>query len=427
MPDVSIGALFACLAFLIVVSALCSGTETAMMALNRYRLRFLAEQGRGGARRAQVLLERPDRLIGLILLLNNFANVTASSVATVIALELMGEAGIAIAAAVLTLVILIFGEVAPKTLAALEPERIAFPAAYVLGPLLRLCYPIVWIVNLFANGVLRALGIRLDEVEEMPLSREELRTVVQEAGAIIPKRHQQMLCAILDLEKVTVEDVMVPRHEIVGINLDDEPLAIVEQLTSSRRTRLPVYRGGLDRIVGILHARQIPRIIGKGEELDKETLEKHLADPYFIPKGTGLHKQLAQFQRHKRRMGLIVDEYGDIQGLLTLEDILEEIVGEFTTDPQTLGREVSPNADGSYLVDATASVRDLNKSLHWNLPTGGPKTLNGLILEALESMPERGTALRIADYTIEIVQTSGRSVRTARIIPPERASPQPPG
>ncbi len=423
MPDVPIGALFALLAFMIVLSALCSGTETAMMALNRYRLRYLADQGRGGARRAQILLERPDRLIGLILVLNNFANVTASSVATVIGLELWGEAGIAVGAGVLTIVILVFAEVAPKTLAALEPERIALPAAYAVGPLLKLCYPLVWVINLLANGVLRLIGIRLEDVEEMPLSREELRTVVQEAGAIIPKRHQQMLCAILDLEKVTVEDVMVPRHDIVGINLDDEPLAIVEQLTSSRRTRLPVYRGGLDQIAGILHARQIPRIIGAGEALDKSALEKHLAEPYFVPMGTGLHRQLAQFQRHRNRMGLVVDEYGDVQGLLTLEDILEEIVGEFTTDPQTLGREVSPNADGSYVVDATASVRDLNRSLRWKLPTGGPKTLNGLILEALESMPERGTALRIADYTIEIVQTSGRSVRTARIIPPPGAAP----
>ncbi len=423
MPDVPIGVLFAYLAVLIVVSALCSGAETAMMALNRYRLRYLADQGRAGARRAQILLERPDRFIGLILLLNNFANISASSVATIIGLELWGEAGIAIAAGVLTLVILVFAEVAPKTLAALEPERVAFPAAYVIGPLLKLFYPIVWVVNAIANGLLRALGVRPEEMEGMSLSREELRTVVQEAGAIIPKRHQQMLFAILDLEKVTVEDVMVPRHEIAGINLDDEPQAIVEQLQSSRRTRLPVYRRGLDQVVGILHARQIPRIIGLGEDLDKETLEKHLAEPYFIPKGTGLHKQLAHFQRHKRRMGLVVDEYGDLQGLLTLEDILEEIVGEFTTDPQTLGREVSANADGSYLVDATASVRDLNRSLHWALPTGGPKTLNGLILEALESMPERGTALRIADYTIEIVQTSGRSVRTARIIPPPPAAP----
>ncbi|MGH8585108.1 MAG: HlyC/CorC family transporter [Gammaproteobacteria bacterium] len=422
MPDVPIGALFAFLAVLIVVSALCSGAETAMMTLNRYRLRYLADQGRGGARRAQILLERPDRFIGLILLINNFANISASSVATVIALEVMGEPGIAIAAGALTLVILIFAEVAPKTLAALEPERVAFPAAYVIGPLLKLLYPIVWVVNLLANGVLRGLGIRPEEMEGMSLSREELRTVVQEAGAI-PKRHQQMLRAILDLEKVTVEDVMVPRHEIVGINVDDEPVAIVEQLQISRRTRLPVYRGGLDQVVGILHARQIPRVIGMGEALDKEALEKHLAEPYFIPKGTGLHKQLAHFQRHKHRMGLVVDEYGDIQGLLTLEDILEEIVGEFTTDPQTLGREVSASADGSYLVDATASVRDLNRSLHWTLPTGGPKTLNGLILEALESMPERGTALRIADYTIEIVQISGRSVRTARIIPPPPAAP----
>lgn len=417
MIDIPLSVLFAGLVVLIVLSAFFSGSETAMMALNRYRLRHLANQKNKGAMRASTLLERPDRLIGLILLGNNFANILASSIATIIALELVGEAGIAIAAGLLTLVILIFGEVAPKTLAALHPERIAFPAACVLGPLLRLLYPLVWLVNALANGILWAFGIKLKDTGEMALSREELRTAVAEAGAMIPGRHQQMLLSILDLEKMNVEDIMVPRHEIDGLDLDDEIANIEEQLSSCRHTRLPAYHGSIDHIVGILHVRQIPRLYSRDAGVNRETLEKGLIEPYYVPVGTPLHTQLANFQRHKQRLGLIVNEYGDIQGLVTLEDILEEIVGKFTTDPQ-LTRAVFVEEKGTYLIDGTANLREVNRNLHWQLPSKGAKTLNGLILEALESIPEAGTTIRINGYTIEIVQTTGHSVKTARITPP---------
>lgn len=388
------------------------------MALNRYRLRHLVNQRHPGALRASALLERPDRLIGLILLGNNFANVLASSIATVIGLSIWGEAGIAFGAGILTLALLVFAEVAPKTLGALYPERVAFPASYVLAPLLRVFSPIVWGVNLLANGFLRLIGIRSDEAEGMALSREELRTVVREAGALIPRRHQQMLVAILDLEQVTVEDIMVPRNEIVGIDVAADPGEITNQLRSCRHTRFPVYRDSIDNVLGILHVRQVPKLVGAEHAMITENIEKLLSEPYFVPMGTPLHVQLGNFQREKRRLGIILDEYGFVQGLVTLEDILEEIVGKFTTDPQALSREIVPQPDGSYLIDGTANLREVNRTLHWRLPTSGPKTLNGLVLEALESIPERGTALRIAGYTIEIVQATEHAVKTARITPP---------
>ncbi|MFH0341387.1 MAG: HlyC/CorC family transporter [Chromatiales bacterium] len=418
MPDVPIGALFAGLIVLILLSAFFSGSETALMTVNRYRLRHLADQHHRGAVRVSGLLERPDRLIGLILLGNNFVNNLASSLATVIALSLMGRAGIALAAALLTLVMLIFSEVAPKTLAVLYPEKVAFPASTILAPLLRLFYPVVWIVNLFANGLLRLIGVRLDEGTAMPLSREELRTVVKEAGALIPKRHQQMLVGILDLEKISVQDVMVPRNEIVAIDLEEDAAIVTEHLRNCRHTRTPIYRGTIDNVLGLVHARQIPRIIGPDQSADKEVLEKLLLPAYYVPFGTPLHTQLANFQRQRQRLGIIVDEYGDVQGLLTLEDILEEIVGKFTTDPQRLGRGVLTDVAGGYLVEGGANVRELNRKLRWRLPTTGPKTLNGLILEALESIPEAGTALRIGGYTIEIMQTTDHAVKTARVTPP---------
>lgn len=425
MSDVSIGLLFAILIGLLLVSAFFSGSETALMALNRYRLRHLASEGHAGALRASALLERPDRLIGLILLGNNFVNILASSIATLIALSLWGEAGIALGAGLLTLVLLIFSEVAPKTLSALYPERVAFPASYLLGPLLWALSPIVWGVNLLANGFLRLIGVRTDEAEGMALSREELHTVVREAGALIPRRHQQMLIAILDLENVTVEDVMVPRNEILGVDMEAEAGDIANQLKACRHTRIPVYRGSIDNVVGILHVRQVPRLTGADHAVATEALERLLSEPYFVPMGTPLHVQLGNFQREKQRLGLIVDEYGYVQGLVTLEDILEEIVGKFTTDPQALSREIVPDANGSYLIDGAANLREINRSLNWQLPTSGPKTLNGLVLEALESIPERGTALRISGYTIEIVQATDHAVKMARITPPGPSRPAP--
>ena len=416
MSDISTPGLFGILAFLILMSAFFSGAETAMLSLNRYRLRHLSNKGYAPALRASRLLDRPDRLIGLILLGNNFINIFASSIATLIALRLVGEAAIAVAAGIMTLIILIFAEVTPKTLAVLHPERVAFPATYVLSPLLKISYPIVWLVNIIATGLLKLIGVSTDEVTREHLTTEELRTVVMEAAAMIPQRHKSMLINILDLEKVTVEDIMVPRNEIIGIDLNNEWEQILPQLSNSQHTRLPIYRDNIENIIGFLHVRTALNLVSRGE-LDKESITTVIKPPYFVPEGTPLNTQLLNFQRQQRRIGLVVDEYGDIRGLVTLEDILEEIVGEFTTDVSTTISEVHSQDDGSYLIDGSANIRALNRTLNWKLPTEGPKTLNGLILEHLESIPEAGTSVRINDYPIEIIQTTESAVKIARINP----------
>jgi Mg2+/Co2+ transporter CorB len=422
LNDVPLGSLFSLLGLLLALSAFFSGTETALMSVNRYRLRHRARQGQRAARLAESLLQRPDRLIGLILLGNNFVNIFASSLVTVIALRLGGEGAIAIGAGILTLVILIFSEVAPKTLAALHPERIALPAALIYYPLLKVTYPIVWLVNLMANGVLRLLGVSTEHVQGHALSHEELRTVVSEAGAIIPQRHQRMLISLLELQDVTVDDIMVPRNEIDGLDLEDDWEDLQQQITESQHTRLLVYRGDLDAVVGILHLRSIMRELAD-DALTREHLTGKALEPYFVPEGTPLHKQLVNFQRAKRRLALVVDEYGDIQGLVTLDDILEEIVGEFTTDPADVYRDVQPEADGSFMVSGTANVRELNRMMGWRLPTDGPKTLNGLIVERLETIPQAGAKLQLASYQLEIVQTADNAVRSVRLRAPARAQP----
>jgi Mg2+/Co2+ transporter CorB len=427
LDDVPLGVLFGTLLVLILLSAFFSATETGMMAVNRYRLRHLARAGHRGAKRVSALLDRPDRLIGLILLGNNFVNILASSIATIIGLRLLGEAGIAVAAGLLTVVILILSEVAPKTLAALHPERVAFPASYAIGPLLRLFYPLVFLTNTVANGLLRLLGLRSDEIAVTHLSSEELRTVLNEAGAMIPRRHQRMLLSILDLEKVTVDDVMIPRSDIVGIDLNEPWDTIVQLLTNTQHTRLPVYRDSIDQIAGILHVRNALRIV-RSSTAGPAALMAAVAEPYFVPEGTPLNTQLLNFQRVRRRIGLVVDEYGDILGLITLEDILEEIVGEFTTGGPAVLKDIQSMEDGSYVVDGATNIRQLNRVMHWQLPTDGPKTLNGLIMEYLETIPQPGTSVRIHGYPIEIVQTKENAVKTLRIYPklrvvePERES-----
>jgi Mg2+/Co2+ transporter CorB len=415
LDDVSIGALALALVFLILLSAFFSASEIGMMALNRYRLQHLAQTGHRAARIVQKLLARPDRLLGVILLGNNFANLAASAVATILTLKLFGEAALAVATGLLTLVILIFAEVGPKTIAALQPERVAFPAAYILRPLLRVCYPIIWIVNVIANAMLRLLGVPLDKKRDQ-ISSDELRFAVIEAGALIPKSHQAMLLGILDLEKITVEDVMVPRGEIQGIDLDADWDDILAQIARSRFTRLPVYRGTLENIVGMIHVRKVLNQIREGK-LTRESLMEVIIEPYFIPQGTPLNTQLLNFKDVKRRIGLVVDEYGDILGLVTLDEILEEIVGDFTTEAIGKLEDVHPQPDGSYLVKGGASIRDLNRKLGWQLPTEGSRTLNGLITDYLEDIPEPGTSLMLDGYQVDIMRTRGTAVEVARIRP----------
>ena len=420
MQHPSLGLLFAALAGLLILAAFFAGSETALMSLNRYRLRHRASEGSRGARLAEALLKRPDRLIGLILLLSTLVNVAAPILVGFIALKLGGEYLVAFGAALLAFVLLIFCEVAPKTYGALHPESLALPAAYIYTPLLFLLYPFVWVTNLFANGVLRMFGVSR-QVAAHSLSSEELRTVVAEAGAMIPRQHQQMLVSILDLENATVEDIMVPRNEIVGIDVDDDWDRILEQLRQSQHTRLPVYQGEIDRIIGLLHMKQVVHELARGHlDLETLTVAAQAREPYFVPSGTTLNTQLLNFQRNKRRMAFVVDEYGDIQGLVTIEDILEEIVGEFTTDPATMmHKDVHAEADGSFVASASATIRALNRSMRWNLPTDGPKTLNGLIVEFLETIPEPGTTLKMADYMLEVLQTGDNAIKTVRIRPPD--------
>lgn len=385
------------------------------MSLNRYRLRHMVKNKNKGAKRVDDLLSRPDRLIGVILIGNNFVNILASSIATVIAIRLWGDSGIAIATGLLTLVILVFAEVTPKTLAALKPEKVAFPASIVLQPLLLILYPFVWLVNYISNGLLRLVGVNAEEVGRDHLSREELRTVVTESGALLPTRHKGMLVSILDLEEVTVDDIMIPKHEVVGIDLDEDIDDIVKSLRSTQHTRLPVFKADLNSPVGLLHARKITRLLME-DDLNKAKIMQQAVEPYFVPEGTPLHVQLLNFQKVKRRMGFVVDEYGDVQGIVTLEDILEEIVGEFTTDYAASSQDIHPQEDGSYIIDGLATIRDINKALKWQLPTSGPKTLNGLITEHLESIPEHNLCLMIGSYRIETVQIKDNLVRTARVI-----------
>ena len=412
--DIPLAGLISLLVVLLLLSAFFSGSETALMSLNRYKLRHKARAGHKGAKIAEQLLQRPDRLIGLILLGNNAVNIAASALVGVVSMQMGGELGFAIGTALLTLVVLIFAETAPKTMAALHPERVAFPAAYIYYPLLKILYPLVWLINVMANAVLFLLGQRRGDAEGHALSREELRTVVYEAGTRISGRYRQMLVSILDLEKVSVDDVMVPHNEIVGIDLDDDIAEIAELIRNSEHTRLPVYRDTIDQVVGILHLRKLANLFSENK-IEKKAIESLLVEPYFVPEGTPLSTQLVQFQKGRQRFALVVDEYGDIQGIVTLEDILEEIVGEFTTDPADDENEIVRESENTFLVDGAANIREMNRAMNCSLPTDGPKTLNGLVLEYLESIPDSGTCLKIEGYPIEIIETKENKVQLARI------------
>ncbi len=417
MSDISTGTLFIVLIILILLSGFFSGSETALMTLNRYRLKTLAKKGHRGARLASKLLKRPDRLLGLILLGNNFVNILASAISSLIAMRYYGEAGIAFAAGILTFVILVFAEVTPKTLAALKPDLFAYVASFIYTPLQTILYPFVWFINLISNKILLLFGIHAIKASDDSLTADELRMVVHEARQFIPGKHADMLLGILDLETISVEDIMVPRNDITGIDLNDDWNDIVQQITNSHRTRVPVYRDSIDDTVGMLHLRKVLNLFTK-DELTRESLESLIREPYFIPEGTSLTRQLLNFQKNRRRSGLAVDEYGSILGLVTLEDILEEIVGQFTTDSSVRGLDIHEQEDGSYLIDGGTHIREINRALSWSLPTDGPKTLNGLILEHLEMIPTAGTSILIDNYPIEITRTDNNAVQTARLMPP---------
>ncbi|WP_081225477.1 HlyC/CorC family transporter [Pseudoalteromonas luteoviolacea] len=417
MDDISTSALFIILGVLILISGYFSSSETGIMSINRYRLRHLVKENNKSAKRVDKLLKRPDRLIGLILIGNNLVNIAASAVATVIGMRLLGDAGIVVATFALTLVILIFAEVTPKTLAALYPEKVAFPSSVILKVLLKVLFPVVVTVNWITNGMLKLFGVSPEQIEEHSLSKEELKTVVNESSAMLPTNHGSMLTSILDLEQVTVEDIMIPRSEINAIDINDDWKDITRRLTNAQHTRVLLYRDQIDDAVGFIHSRDALRLLTK-EQFDKPSLLRAVREIYFIPEGTSLNTQLLKFQQNKERIGLVVDEYGDIQGLVTLEDILEEVVGDFTTtQTPTPSDEVTIQSDGSVLVDGGANIRDLNKEMGWELPTEGPKTLSGLIVEYLEDIPESQLSLKIANYPMEVLEVKENMIKVVKVFP----------
>lgn len=382
------------------------------MTLNRYRLQHLVKQGNRSAKKAQRLLKRPDRLLGLILLGNNFVNILASSIATIIGMRLMGDEGIAIAAGILTLVVLIFAEVAPKTLAALKPELMAFPAAWVYTPLLKIFYPIIWFVNLIANGLLRIFGIKAHEHQHTTLNKDELKSIVAETDSLMPEKYKNMLLGIIDLESATVEDIMTPRNEIVGINIEDPLETIIAQLKEDQHTRIPVYKVSIDRVIGFLHLRTILVQLFNKENFSKQDITSNLMTPFFIPETTPLHKQIQDFKFDQTRIGLVVDEYGDVQGLVSMDDLLQGMVGGIMVGDS----DIKKREDDSYIVDGSVTIRELNQVTHWELPTEGPKTINGLIIEFMETIPQEGTSLLLHDHPIEIITRNKHAITQVKIL-----------
>ncbi|RPH24173.1 DUF21 domain-containing protein [Buttiauxella warmboldiae] len=418
MEQISTTTLIVTLIVMVVVSAYFSGSETGMMTLNRYKLRHLAKQGNRAAKRVEKLLRKPDRLISLVLIGNNLVNILASAISTIIGMRLYGDAGVAIATGILTFVVLVFAEVLPKTIAALYPEKVAFPSSLLLGPLQILMMPLVWLLNLITRMLMRMLGIKTDNVISGALSKEELRTLVHESHSKISRRNQDMLLSVLDLEKISVDDIMVPRNEIVGIDINDDWKSIVRQLTHSPHGRIVLYRDTLDDAISMLRVREAYRLMTEKQEFTKETLLRASDEIYFVPEGTPLSVQLVKFQRNKKKAGLVVDEYGDIQGLVTVEDILEEIVGDFTTSMSpTLAEEVTPQNDGSVIIEGSANVREINKAFNWTLPEDEARTVNGMLLEELQEIPAIDTRVRLSRYDIDILDVQDNMIKQVRVTP----------
>jgi Mg2+/Co2+ transporter CorB len=420
LDSISTSTLFAALAVLLLSSAFFSASETAMMAINRYRLRHAAESGVRGAMRTQALLDQTDKLLGVILLGNNLVNSASATLSAVLAIRLFGDGEMVlfVATLLLTFLILVFSEVTPKVLGASFPERVAYPATLLLTPLLKLAYPVVWFVNLFVQGILRLLRIRQPEPGQgNSLGLEELRTIVLESSGRLPREHHRILMNLLELEDITVDDVMTPRNQIEAIDIEDDPERLRQQISTSHHTRLVVQQGSPDNLLGVLHVRRVLHAL-TGEGLDPDTLKENLEAPYFVPAGTPLFTQLRNFQSGRRRLALVVDEYGEIQGLVTLEDLLEEMVGEFTTQaPSDMGY-LRREEGGSWMAEGTVLLRHLNRKLGLSLPLDGPKTLNGLLLEQFEDIPEAGVSIKLGDVPVEIVQTQDRAVKMARIYLP---------
>ncbi|HSH54316.1 MAG TPA: CNNM domain-containing protein [Methylotenera sp.] len=423
MDNIPISWQLGALVLLLLISGFFSIAETSLMSLNRYRLRHLVKEGHRGARLASALLAKTDKLLGVILLCNNFANAASATLVTLITVELFGEGEwvLMLGTLAVTFAILVFSEISPKVLAAAYPERLGIFCSYVLYPLLKVLYPIVWFINLFVSGLLRLLRVKVNfEESTQALTMDELRSIVTDAGHFMPKKHRAILLNLFDLEKITVDDVMTAHTMVETIDFDSPLEDILQHISSSHHTRLPVRQGEQEEIIGILHIRKVInqlRSYQLDNELNKDILREVIVEPYFIPSGTPLYTQIQQFQENQQRIALIVDEYGEFKGLITLEDILEEVIGDFTTQSPSRFGSYRKETDGSWLVDGSSSLRDLNKKLNLQLPLDGPRTLNGLILEYFEDIPEPNTSLKIGTHTLEIVQTQDRIVKSVKIFP----------
>lgn len=416
MDSIPLSTLVISLIICLVLSAYFSSSETGLLSLNRYRMRHLAEKGHSGAKKTETLLKKTDKLLSLILICNNLVNISASAIATIIGMRLYGDAGVAIATGVLTFVMLVFSEIYPKTVAAIYPEKIAFASSHLLVWFMRIFSPLVFLMNLIIQGLIKITGLK-SESKPNHLSAEELRSIVNESGKFIPSAHQEMLLSILDLEEVTVDDIMVPRNDISGIDIEDDWKAIMRQLNHAPHSRVLLYQNSIDnKVLGFLRVREAYRLMLDKNEFTKETLIRAVDEIYFIPEGTSLTAQLVNFRNNKERIGLVVDEYGDIKGLVTLEDILEEIVGEFTTSTTpSIDEEVMPQSDGSVIIDGTANIRDINKLFNWNLETEDARTFNGLILEQLEDIPDEGTEFELDGLKITILEVADNMVKQAKV------------
>ena len=423
MDNIPIAWQLAALALLLLISGFFSVAETSLMSLNRYRLRHLVKEGHRGARIASALLAKTDKLLGVILLCNNFANAASATLVTLITVELFGEGEwvLMIGTLAVTFAILVFSEITPKVIAAAFPEKLGILCSYILYPLLKLLYPIVWFINLFVEGLLKLLRVNINFSEgAQSLTMDELRSIVTDAGHFMPKKNRTILLNLFELEKITVDDVMTAHTLVEVIDFDADIDDIIQRITNSHHTRLPVREGDHEEIIGIIHIRKVInqiRIYQLDDNLTKDVLRELIEDPYFVPAGTPLYTQIQQFQENRQRIALVVDEYGEFKGLVTLEDILEEVIGDFTTQSPSRIGSYRQEADGSWLVDGSSSLRDLNKKLNVNLPLDGPRTLNGLILEHFEDIPEPGTSFKVNEHTLEIIQTQDRIVKSVKIFP----------
>lgn len=412
MINFDLESLFFVLFILLLLSAFFSGAETSLMSVNRYKLKHKHKLGDNSANKVNFLVTNPEKTLGLILLLNNFVNILASAISTLIAIKIYGEAGVAISVVVLTIIILIFAEVTPKTFAALYADKIAYPVSLLLYPLIKVFYPIVILINFISKIILSMFGIKTEKINRELLTKDEIKLIVKESSHRIPKNHEDMIVNMIDLEKVKVEDAMIPRNELVAVDIEDDLEKISKKILNCKHTRIPIYKKELNKLLGFLHKRKVIDILIENK-MTKENILKQISPSYFIPEDTSLTSQLINFKKQKKRIGFVVDEYGDVKGVVTLDDILEEIVGEFDENAKNDGI-IKINSQ-TYIIDGAIQIREINKSLDWEIPETAAKTINGYILECLENIPTQGETFDSEGYLFEIVEMSNNFVKNVKV------------